>query len=236
MFHYYIGYTTLNPSIIGCLSSGDMYLFLGVALSTSTPVSLFCNSLVDFFEKFVILSAILLLIKLPVASTVFLIALLDAVFVESVADFLALSRVFDRIYCLNFYSFFAYFWFNWISHIYKLHLITIVKFMLPSISNGWLFWSVNHTLLFGYSELNVFKNIWFVGEISSRLPNGLFGKNVYKTLESCWQSLLTMFQCYYVCNFKMWHIFIIFVFSFYFQCSQVIQLPLTLKVQGYIHL
>ena len=170
----------------------------------------------DFFEKFVILSAILLPIKLPVASAVFLIALFDAVFGESVADFLALSRVFDRIYCLNFYSFFAYFWFNWISHIYKLHLITIVKFMLSSISYGWLFWYVNHTLLFGYSELNVFKNIWFVGEISSRLPNGLFGTNVYRTLESCWQSLLTMFQCYYVCNFKMCHIFIIFVFSFLF--------------------
>ena len=63
----------------------------------------------NFFEKFVILSAILLPIKLPVASAVFLIALFDAVFGESVADFLALSRVFDRIYCLNFYSFFAYF-------------------------------------------------------------------------------------------------------------------------------
>ena len=35
-----------------------------------------------------------------------------------------------------------------------------------------------------HSELNVFKNIWFVGEISNKLPNGLFGANVYKTLES----------------------------------------------------
>ena len=34
-------YTKLNSSIICCLSSGDMYLLLGVALSTSTPTSLF---------------------------------------------------------------------------------------------------------------------------------------------------------------------------------------------------
>ena len=44
------------------------------------------------------------------------------------------------------------------------------------------------------SELNVFKGIKFVGEISNKLPNGLFGTNVYKTLESCWQSLLTVIQ------------------------------------------
>ena len=56
-----------------------------------------------------------------------------------------------------------------------LYLITIVKFILSSISNGWLFWSVNHTIISSYSELNVFKNIWFVGDISNRLPNGLFG-------------------------------------------------------------
>ena len=55
------------------------------------------------------------------------------------------------------------------------YLITIVKFILSSISNGWLFWSVNHTLISSYSELNVFKNIWFVGEISNKLTNGLFG-------------------------------------------------------------
>ena len=64
-------YTNLNSSIICCLSSGDMYLFLGVALSTFTSVSSFGNSLVDFFEMLVILSAILLPIKSPVASAVF---------------------------------------------------------------------------------------------------------------------------------------------------------------------
>ena len=87
-------YTNLNSSIICCLSFGDMYLFLGVALSTSTSVSLFYNSLVDIFETLVISSAILLPIKSQVASAVFWIALFDAVFVASVVDFLALSRSF----------------------------------------------------------------------------------------------------------------------------------------------
>ena len=49
-----------------------------------------------------------------------------------------------------------------------------------------LFWSVIHTSLTWNSELNVFKKIWPYGEISNRLPNGLFGTNVYKTLEFCW--------------------------------------------------
>ena len=31
------------------------------------------------------------------------------------------------------------------------------------------------------SKLNVFKKIWFVGEISNKLPNGLYRTNVYKT-------------------------------------------------------
>ena len=39
--------------------------------------------------------------------------------------------------------------------------------------------------MFWNSKLNVFKNIWFVGEISNKLPKGLFGTNVYKALEFC---------------------------------------------------
>ena len=35
------------------------------------------------------------------------------------------------------------------------------------------------------SELNVLKEIKFVGEVSNKLSNGLFGTNVYKTLEFC---------------------------------------------------
>ena len=57
---------------------------------------------------------------------------------------------------------------------------------MSSISNSWLFWSVNHTSLTWNSELNVFKKVWSYGEIPNRLPNGLFGTNVYKTLEFCW--------------------------------------------------
>ena len=66
------------------------------------------------------------------------------------------------------------------------YLITIVKFIPSSASNGWLFWSVNHTLISSYSELNVFKKIWFAAEISNKLPKGLFGTKVYNTPESCW--------------------------------------------------
>ena len=65
-------------------------------------------------------------------------------------------------------------------------LITKIKFVLSSVSNGWLFWSVNHTSMVWNSELNVFKGIKLVGVISIELPNGLFGTNAYKNLESSW--------------------------------------------------
>ena len=54
----------------------------------------------------VILSAILLPVKSPVASAVFWIALLETVFIASVVDFLAVSIIFDHIYYLNFYAYF----------------------------------------------------------------------------------------------------------------------------------
>ena len=60
-----------------------MYLFLWVNNSTSSLL------LLDYF--FVSLSAILLPTKSPVAAAVFSIALLQAVFIASVADFLAVS-------------------------------------------------------------------------------------------------------------------------------------------------
>ena len=66
-----------------------------------------------------------------------------------------------------------------------LHLITKVRFILPTISNGCLFWSESHTSMSWNSELNVFKNIWSVEEISNKVPNGLFGTNLNKTLEFC---------------------------------------------------
>ena len=50
---------------------------------------------------------------------------------------------------------------------------------MSSISNDSLFWTVNHTSIFRDSELNVCKKIWFFGEISYRLPNGLSGASAY---------------------------------------------------------
>ena len=85
-------YTNLKSSIICCLFSGDMYLSFGA--SDSSLASLFCehNFAEDFLETLVIFSAILLLIKSPVASAVYWIALFEAVFIATVVDFFALSR------------------------------------------------------------------------------------------------------------------------------------------------
>ena len=81
-------FTNLNSSIIWCFFSGDMYPFFGDFISS------FCNSLGYLFETLIILSAILLSIKSPVASAVFWIAYFEAVFIPSAANFLALSRSF----------------------------------------------------------------------------------------------------------------------------------------------
>ena len=63
----------LNLSITCCLFSGDVYLSLGVSISSSFCVCNFseCDFLEDLFETIVILSAILLPIKSLVVSTVF---------------------------------------------------------------------------------------------------------------------------------------------------------------------
>ena len=67
--YYYIN---LNSSIICCLSCGDIYLSFGISLLASfNDNSIEWNSFGDFFETLVILSAMLLPIKSPVASTVF---------------------------------------------------------------------------------------------------------------------------------------------------------------------
>ena len=62
LLYYYIN---LRSTIICCLSSEDVYLSLGISLFIS---KLFCG---EFFQIFVILSAILLAIKSQVASGVF---------------------------------------------------------------------------------------------------------------------------------------------------------------------
>ena len=85
-------YTNFNSSIICCLFSGDMYLSFGTSNSS------FCKflecSVEVFYKTLSFLSAISLIIKLPVASAVFLTALFEAVFIVSVIDFLPLRRSF----------------------------------------------------------------------------------------------------------------------------------------------
>ena len=91
--YYYIN---LRLLITWCLFSGDIYLSLGISLSS--PI--FSSSFVTvsgllyskIFETFVILTRLLLPIKSPVASAVFWTALFEAVFNASIADCLAGSR------------------------------------------------------------------------------------------------------------------------------------------------
>ena len=68
-------YTNLNSSIICCLSSTDIYLLFGASISSFHKFlecnSIECNSVGDFFRTLVILLAILLPIKSPVASAFF---------------------------------------------------------------------------------------------------------------------------------------------------------------------
>ena len=62
-------YTNLNSSVMCCRFSGDTYLSFGISISLLAL--LLCSSIENFFEIFVILSAILVPIKSPVASAVF---------------------------------------------------------------------------------------------------------------------------------------------------------------------
>ena len=75
-----------------------MYLFLWVVNPTSSVSPLLGNS-ADFLEALVILSAILLPIKSPVASAVFWIAFFEAVFIASVV---AVSKLFYLCLLLKF--------------------------------------------------------------------------------------------------------------------------------------
>ena len=59
-------------------------------------------------------------------------------------------------------------------------------YILSSTSSGLEFWSENYTSMYENSELKVFDNTKFLGEISSNWLNDLSGTNVYKTLGSCW--------------------------------------------------
>ena len=63
-------YTNLNSSIICFFYSGDIYFSFGTSISLLTSLLCGCNFFGDF-ETLVISSAMLLSIKLPVASAVF---------------------------------------------------------------------------------------------------------------------------------------------------------------------
>ena len=67
-----------------------MVLFTSSGLAAPASVSILAS---DFFQTLVISSAVLLPTKSPVASAVFQIAFLEAVFIVSVVDFLALLRI-----------------------------------------------------------------------------------------------------------------------------------------------
>ena len=94
LFYYYIN---LISSIIFSLFSGDIYLSLGISWSFSfvTVSDLFSC---EFFATFVILWAILLRIKLSVASAV------SSAFLQIVHHDQVVSAC---IYCLNFYLYFC---------------------------------------------------------------------------------------------------------------------------------
>ena len=65
LLYYYINY---NLSIGSCIFSEDIYLSFEISISLLASPFCECNSLEDFFERFVILSVTLLPIKSPVAS------------------------------------------------------------------------------------------------------------------------------------------------------------------------
>ena len=69
---------------------------------------------------------------------------------------------------------------------YTPQLITKVMFTLSSISRDLVFWSVNHTSVNENFEINLLKDIKFVGKISVSFPNNWSVTNVCKTLKSCW--------------------------------------------------
>ena len=82
-----------RSSITLCFCSGDIYLSLGISLSSSfvTVSELLCS---EFFEILVIISANLLPIKSLVASGVVWITLLEVVLSASITNCLAWSGSF----------------------------------------------------------------------------------------------------------------------------------------------
>ena len=94
-------YINLISSIIFCLFFQDICLSFGISLSNLSVIAseLFWG---EFFEAFVILPALLLPIKSPVASAVFWIALFETVYNAFVAGCLPWSKSFWLYLLLNF--------------------------------------------------------------------------------------------------------------------------------------
>ena len=67
-------------------------------------------------------------------------------------------------------------------------------FILSSIPSSLEIWSANRASTYKNLEIKVFKNVIFGGEMCNNWPKNLLGTNIYKTLESCWESLLTYYN------------------------------------------
>ena len=103
-----------------------------------------------------------------------------------------------------------------------LRLMTKTIFILFSISSGLHIWSVNHTSIYENYESNVFKSLLFSGEIFNNWPNDLLEPNACKTLESSWQSLLTILESTNITSvISIWGAFSPFlsliIYFYYFQ-------------------
>ena len=120
ILHYYTLIIDLRLSIILCLSSSDIYLYLDNSLSflVVTVSDLFCCG---FFWAFVILLAILLPIKSPAVSAVFWIALFETGLNASAAGCLAWSRNFWLYSPLRFYLYFYQYFYPYLLQKSKIH-------------------------------------------------------------------------------------------------------------------
>ena len=93
LYYHIIILANLTSSIICCLFSGETYIFV-ITSNFSDWESVSDQSLIICCKLFVNLLVILLLIKWPVASALFWIALFEAVLSTYVADCLAWPRRF----------------------------------------------------------------------------------------------------------------------------------------------
>ena len=105
------------------------------------------------------------------------------------------SRLFNmikKVFIIFTASVFAYFFIKIFFAKDKSHNLkySISKFNL--ITHHFLYflylniWVVNNTSMYENSELNVFRYIKFLGEISNNWLKTLFGGSLHKTLEFCW--------------------------------------------------